>query len=165
MIGAAAVHIVCADLLLAGYTAFPAAEGLHYDVILDNGGVLYRVQVKGTLLARSRPSRPLAPALYNFGTTRNHRPDRIGERSRLKRYDTREVDLIACVAIDIRTVAYFRVVGPFIGALHLYPPGTTPWVRDGIAQRRRIDEFPIAQALDRDHLGATEIRRITWVPA
>jgi hypothetical protein len=36
-LGKAAEHIVCADLILAGYRAFLADQGLPYDVVFDQG--------------------------------------------------------------------------------------------------------------------------------
>ena len=155
-IGAAAVHIVCADLLLAGYKAFIAPEGLHYDVILDSEGKLFRIQVKSTLRPRVRSGRPSALPTYQFTTMRNARPTKSGKIN-LKSYAESEVDLFACVAIDIRAVAYLPVIGKFLTGIHLYPPGTESWLRSGRNERRRIDEFPIT-----DHIGPTELHRISW---
>lgn len=147
---AAAVHIVCADLILAGHHAMMAPEGLPYDVVLDARGRLYRIQVKGA--SRATPRRPKAAPVYRFATTRNHRPEIHGTKASIRHYSETEIDIIACVAIDIRKAAYFRVVGRFLGGIHLYPPGTASWLRSGINQRRLIDAFPIETALQ--HKGA-----------
>jgi PD-(D/E)XK nuclease superfamily protein len=146
-IGAAAVHLACADLLLSGYRAFIAAEGLHYDIVLDHEGHLVRVQVKSTQRAKARPSRPQSPPVYIFSTNRGHRPNRVGKPTRLKHYNSSQVDVIACVALDIRTVAYFPVREKWLSGINLYPPNSQLWPRNGINQRRRIDEFPIAAVL------------------
>lgn len=145
--GAAAVHIVCADLLLSGYRAYVAAEGLHYDVVLDVGARLFRVQVKSTRYQRKRKQRPGCPLAYQFLTNRGHRPDIPGGKSSPKRYDASHADIIACVAIDLRAVAYLPVKGQMRTAVHLFAPGTPPFVRGGQNQRRCIDEYPIAAAL------------------
>lgn len=148
---AASVHIACADLILAGYHAITAPEGLAYDVVLDASGQLYRMQVKSCSQPVSR-DRPTAPKAYKFVTTRNHRPEMHGQKADVRQYTSAEIDIMACVALDIRKVAYFRVTGTFLSGLHLYPPGTLAFVRSGINQRRCIDEFPIAKALE--HKGA-----------
>ena len=46
--GRAAEHLVVADLILSGYRAFLTEQGLPYDVVLDCGEKLYRLQVKAT---------------------------------------------------------------------------------------------------------------------
>lgn len=148
---AASVHIACADLILTGYHAIAAPEGLAYDIVLDASGTLYRVQVKSCSQPASR-NRPTAPKAYKFVTTRNHRPEMHGQRADIRQYTSSEVDIMACVALDIRKVAYFRVSGTFLSGLHLYPPGTLTFVRSGANQRRCIDAFPIETALQ--HQGA-----------
>lgn len=136
--GAAAVHLVCADLLLSGYRAFMAAEGLRYDVLLDLGSRIVRIQVKGTSKARLRKQRVTAAPLYQFVTRRN------GLHGY---YDGSQIDVLACIAVDIRVVAYLPVRGAFPKALHLYPPGTLPFIRSGEAQRLVIDQFPIERII------------------
>lgn len=145
--GAAAVHIVCADLLMSGYRATVAAEGLPYDIILDVAGKLYRIQVKSTRSVRGRPSRPTARPVYQFTTDRKHRPERNGPQSKPIAYTDNDIDLFACVALDLRMVAYFPVVGRFLTGIHLFPPDADDFVRSGVAQRRRISDFPISTAI------------------
>lgn len=145
-IGAAAVHIVCADLLLHGHGAALATEGSHYDLIADVTGQLIRIQVKSSSKPYCRPNRGVISA-YQFTSARNHRPDRLGEKSRIKLYSSADIDMMALVALDIRTVAYFLVSGKFIGAMWLYPAGTPPFIRNGREQRRCIDQFPFAAAI------------------
>jgi hypothetical protein len=53
--GKAAEHLVCADLLMKGYNAFLSDQGLPYDVVIDLGRRLVRVQVKGT----AKPKNPM----------------------------------------------------------------------------------------------------------
>lgn len=149
---AAAVHIVCADLILAGHKAMMAPEGLSYDVVLDAAGKLYRVQVKST--AKPSIRRQNASPLYRFATTRNHRPEIHGTKASVRHYTDMDADILACVAIDLRVAAYFKISGRFVGGLHLYPPGTAAWLRNGTPQRRIIDGFPIDAVLrDWQHSG------------
>jgi hypothetical protein len=98
-LGKAAEHLVCADLILQGYSAFLADQGLPYDVVVDTGSGFKTVQVKSSSAARDRPSSRVVTA-YWF----NMRRAKGG--SRAMRRD--EVDVIAFVALDTRRVAYFR---------------------------------------------------------
>lgn len=142
-IGAAASHIVCADLLLRGYTAFLAAEGARYDIVLDVRGRLLRVQAKGSTSPASRArQRPV----YRFATRRADR--RAPEaKHQLWRYGPDSVDLLALVAIDIRVVAYLPVVGQVPFGINFYPPATPPFIRKNQHARVNIDEAPIEEAL------------------
>ncbi len=56
-VGKAAEHLVVADLILSGYRAYLTDQGLPYDVVVDVGGRLYRVQVKATRGLRPVPQR------------------------------------------------------------------------------------------------------------
>jgi hypothetical protein len=155
----ASAHIVCADLILAGYRAMLASEGLPYDVVLDTGDRLYRIQVKCTSKAVNRYGRKSNPVLlYYFLTTRNHRPEIHGGKADVRHYDESEIDILACVALDIKTVAYFRLSGRFSCTILLYPPGTPPWLRGGVNQRRAIDAFPISTALSDKFVPTTVAR-------
>lgn len=145
-IGAAAVHFVCADVLLSGHQAFLAAESLRYDMVIDRDGRLFRVQVKGCSRATIRGARPAAPSSYTFNTSRNRQLS-TGATRYLSGYRDTQIDILAAVALDIRVVAYFAVIGKFMEALHLFPPGTPPFLRNGKNERRNIDRFPIEVAL------------------
>ena len=148
-IGMAAAHIVCSDLLMAGYTASLAAEGASYDVVLDVEGRVFRVQVKGTSAPTRRRSRQSALAAYQFMTTHGHRPDANRKAARIKRYDRESADMLALVAIDARHVAYMPITDhPLPSGLFLYPAGTVAFVRAGKEQRRCIDHFPLKAAVD-----------------
>jgi len=155
----ASAHIVCADLILAGHRAMLASEGLPYDVVLDTGDRLYRIQVKCTSKAVHRYGRrPGLGLLYCFLTTRNHRPEIHGAKADVRQYDESEIDILACVALDIKIVAYFRLSGRFSGVMLLYPPGTPPWLRGGVNQRRIIDAFPINTALSNQSVPTTVVK-------
>ena len=55
--GAAGEHLVCADLLMQGYRAFLADQNCPYDVAVDVGDRLIRVQVKATRAPKAVPQR------------------------------------------------------------------------------------------------------------
>ncbi len=94
-IGKAAEHIVAADLILQGYSAWLTDAGLPYDVVVDINGVIKRIQVKATTkLIEVNSQGPI----YRFGT-------RKAGGSRLATIDT--FDFYAFVALDIKTIAYF----------------------------------------------------------
>ena len=47
-IGKAGEHLVCADLILRGFSAMLADQGSPFDLVVEAGGTLLRVQVKTT---------------------------------------------------------------------------------------------------------------------
>jgi hypothetical protein len=147
--GAAAVHLVCADLLLSGFRAFVAAEGLHYDVVMDCSGRLIRIQVKGSGLKTGRSGRgkSTSPVRYQFLTSRNHRPDRVGRASKIKRYDATIIDMLALVALDSREIGYLAVTGVAPHVVHLFPSGTARFKRGEKLQRRTFSDLNLTGAL------------------
>jgi hypothetical protein len=99
ILGTAAEYLVCADLLLAGFCAFRADQAAAYDVAVDLGDRLIRVQVKGTSKARQYPQRKQRHVLgYTW-------PIRHGKRG-ARAYAAGSYDVIALVALDIRRIAY-----------------------------------------------------------
>jgi hypothetical protein len=100
-IGQAAEHLVCADLLLTGWTAYLAGPGVPYDIMVDTGRARLRVQVKSTLVAKTPAvQRRVTPAYFfhSAGSTRKR-----GKRI----YGKDEIDVFALVALDRRLIAYF----------------------------------------------------------
>ena len=99
-IGKAAEHLVCADLILQGYSAFLSDAGLPYDVLVDNGTTIYRMQVRSTtkLFTRERST----GGVYRFGLRRAKRGSR--------RVPVPNIEFFAFVALDTRTIAYFPTV-------------------------------------------------------
>lgn len=97
--GNAGEHLVCADLILKGYCAFLANKGACYDVILEAGGILYKVQVKTTREPMRVPQRKSIIKKYCFNV---RRCGKGGRRS----YADGEVDIFALVALDSRTIGY-----------------------------------------------------------
>lgn len=149
-IGTAAEYLVCADLIMAGYRAFPAAQGLAYDVILDVDGRLIRVSVKSAGRAAERPSRENSRLCYQFGATRNKRNSQ-GKTS-ARPYTAADTDMMAFVALDIRLVAYAALVDKFVTGWHIDPPHTPRSEFDRLGRRngqnrKRFEDFTLDRAL------------------
>lgn len=138
-IGKAAEHLVVADLILAGYRAYLTDQGLPYDVILDDGGMFYRVQVKATRALRSVPQRAVHTPGYFFHVKR---AGKGGRRS----YAEADFDLFALVALDIRAIAYMPFSAAPSNCILLRPPGHIP--ANNCARAENIDGFPLGRALD-----------------
>jgi len=98
-VGTAGEHLVCADLLLSGYVAFRTDQNCAYDVAVDLGGRLVRLQVKSTRSARVIPQRADPTPAYTWHVRR------AGKGGRRK-YGADEFDLLALVGLYIRQVAY-----------------------------------------------------------
>ena len=80
-VGTAGEHLVCADLLLGGYVAFRADQNCAYDVAVDLGGRLIRLQVKSTRAVKPIPQRETESLAYQWhvrragkGGRRNYKP-------------------------------------------------------------------------------------------
>ena len=91
--------MVCADLILRGYIAFPSEQGLHYDVVVDRDGRLFKVQVKATRQPMAVTRRGNRTEKYFFSVRR------CGKAGR-KAYMVGDVDCFALVALDTRTIGY-----------------------------------------------------------
>lgn len=97
--GKAGEYLVCADLILAGFVAFPSEQGLSFDVVVDVNGRLARMQVKTTRTVRSIPQRKDHQAGYLFNVRR------CGKGGR-RAYVAGDVDLFALVALDSKEIGY-----------------------------------------------------------
>lgn len=97
--GKAGEYMVCADLILKGFVAFPSEQGLPYDVLLDTGKRLLKVQVKTTSGPRKVPQRNKESLAYIFNVKRN------GKNGK-GRYQNGEIDLFALVCLDVMKVGY-----------------------------------------------------------
>lgn len=100
-IGKAGEYLVCADLILKGFVAFPSEQGLPYDVLCDNGSKLLRIQVKTTIAPRVVPQRAKDSYAYIFNIKRH------GKKNQFM-YDTDEVDIFALVCLDTKAVGYLH---------------------------------------------------------
>ena len=98
--GRAGEYLVLADLLLNGWVAYPTSQGLPYDVAVDIGKRVIRVQVKSTLLPKSAEYRRGGAPLYMFHTKR---AGKAGKR----RYGVDDFDILALVGLDRRLIAYY----------------------------------------------------------
>lgn len=98
-IGKAGEYLVCADLIMKGFVAFPSEQGLPYDVLLDNGKKLLRVQVKTCEKPRILPQRNTETLVYQYNIKRHGKNNAII-------YGSDEVDVFALVALDTRLVGY-----------------------------------------------------------
>lgn len=98
-IGKAGEYLVCADLILKGFVAFPSEQGLPYDVLLDNGKTLLKIQVKTTEKYRTVPQRNQDTKCYIFNIKR------AGSKG-TTRYSEDEIDLFALVCLDTMKIGY-----------------------------------------------------------
>lgn len=100
-IGKAGEYLVCADLILKGFVAFPSEQGLPYDILLDNGEKILKVQVKTTEKSRVVPQRsnPIPAYIFNI--------KRAGCKGRT-RYGKDEIDIFALVCLDTMNIGYLK---------------------------------------------------------
>jgi len=129
--GTAAEHLVCADLLLAGYRAFLADQNCAYDVAVDVAGRLVRIQVKATRCQRAIPQRANHVPAYLWHV---RRAGKGGART----YAVGEFDMLALVALDIRRIAYLPP-SDAKQTVHIRPPGAPGG--------KQFDGYPFARAL------------------
>lgn len=101
-LGKAGEYLVCADIILQGYIAFPSEQGLHYDVVVDLKGKLIRVQVKTTSEYRNRPQRIEQIPSYLFQCRR------CGKGGR-KSYSNEDIEIMAFVGIKDRIIGYLPI--------------------------------------------------------
>lgn len=94
--GKAGEHLVCADLIYQGYSAFLADQGLPYDVVVDIGGRLKKLQVRTTSKLVSYGK---ARDIYRFST-------RCGKRG-LRAVAPTNYDYFAFVFLPSKIIAYF----------------------------------------------------------
>lgn len=143
-LGKAAEHLVCADLLISGYQAFLSDQGLPYDVVIDFGGRLTRVQVKAAAFSRNINSQGRNERIaYSFFARRRGKDGQ-------SRLSEKHCDIVAFVALDIRTIAYMPI-GAVGTTVQLSPPDYDFITFSGRrAWAPRINEFPVADALSGD---------------
>ena len=99
--GKAGEYLVCADLILKGFVAFLSEQGLPYDVLLDTGKKLIRIQVKTTSGPRAVPQRATDSRAYIFNVKR------CG-KGNVQRYGHNEVDIFALVCLDTKMIGYIK---------------------------------------------------------
>lgn len=100
-IGKAGEYLTCADLLLKGFNVSPAGETLPYDLLLDTGKKILKVQVKTTEMYRTTNQWRGVNGAYVFSVKRKGADGG-------KRYEDNEVDIFAVVALDTMQVGYIK---------------------------------------------------------
>jgi hypothetical protein len=101
-LGKAGEYIVCADLILQGYVAFPSEQGLSFDVVVGLGNSLVRVQVKTTRTYKAVPQRAKKIYSYLFNC---RRCGKGGRRS----YGDEDFDVMAFVCLDDKVIGYLPI--------------------------------------------------------
>ena len=97
--GKAGEYLVCADLILNGYIAFLSEQGLSFDIVVQVGGKLMKMQVKTTRGPAPVPQRKEHQTGYLF------RVKRMGKNG-AREYMPNDVDIFALVALDTKTIGY-----------------------------------------------------------
>ena len=100
-IGKAGEYMVCADLLLKGLNVSPAGETLPYDLLLDVGNRILKIQVKTTQIHKRTNQWKGINNAYVFSIKRKG-------SSGLKKYDDNEVDIFAVVTLDTKQIGYIK---------------------------------------------------------
>jgi DNA-binding CsgD family transcriptional regulator len=103
MIGLAGQYLACCDLITKGLVAYPVAEGLPYDLIIDGIHSILKVQVKTCWRPVSGKGESVINKNYTFNFQHGRGKYVVG------RYSEDEADIFALVALDIRKVGYVRV--------------------------------------------------------
>jgi|SRR3990167_4934221 len=99
--GKAGEYLVCADLILKGYVAFPSEQGLSFDVVLYAKDRLIKIQVKSTRGPMPVPQRVKRTDKYLFHVRRCGKGGRHA-------YLATDVDIFALVALDSKTIGYMK---------------------------------------------------------
>lgn len=94
-LGKAGEHLVCFDLISQGHNAFLADQGLPYDVLVDLGGKIKRIQVK------------TCSQVGDYGKSKNvYRFSLRSAKGANRAIRADKVDYIAFVFFDIKRVQY-----------------------------------------------------------
>lgn len=99
--GKAGEYLVCADLIANGYVAYLSEQGLPYDVVLDTGEKLLKIQVKATRTHKQTPQRVSNINTYSFNVKR------CGKGNKNFRSES-SCDLFALVALDEKQIGYMK---------------------------------------------------------
>lgn len=115
-VGRAGEYLVMADLLLDGWVAYPTSQGVPYDIAVDIGDRVIRVQVKSTKMPKTPASLNRGTPLYVFHTRR------AGKGGR-RRYSADDFDVLALVALDRRLIAYYALADTHNDCIAIRVPG------------------------------------------
>lgn len=116
-LGRAAELLVASDLEFQGYTVSFAPQMCSYDLLVDVGGRILRVQAKATKSPYTWDNKKSDK--YRFRLQKGGGNIIKGQVKR-KNYDPSEVDIFALVAADIKTIAYVPVIGHITNCLEFY---------------------------------------------
>lgn len=97
--GKAGEYLVCADLIIKGFIAYPSEQGLPYDVVMDYKGTLLKIQVKTTRGLRKLTQRKNPISAYQFNIKR------CGKKNS-KMVTDKSCHLFALVALDTKEIGY-----------------------------------------------------------
>jgi hypothetical protein len=141
-IGIAAEHLVCADLIIKGYKAFSSDQTSPYNIVVDMGDRLLRIQVKATCFPKNLNANGRSSRIgYGFHVRRRG-------KFQDKRLDETHCDLVAFVAMDICKIGYLPV-GECGQTFQVMGPG---FEFKGKVKRSRIvsiDKMPFSEAVAR----------------
>ena len=138
-VGRAGEYLVMADLLLNGWVAYPTSQGVPYDIAVDIGQRVIRVQVKSTKTPKTPGSLNRGSPLYVFHTRR------AGKGGR-RRYSSDDFDVLALVALDRRLIAYYALADTHKDCVALRVPGVR--YGDGGVKCRYFEDAKFEFALD-----------------
>lgn len=102
-IGKAGEYLTCSDLITKGLVAFPSEQGLPYDVVIDTGVKILKVQVKTTEKSQKVNQRINDSLSYTFHTKRR------GNKNNVRGFTKEDCDLFAFVSLETKQVAYMKV--------------------------------------------------------
>ena len=131
-LGKAGEYLVCFDLIKRGYTAYPSEQGLPYDLILDVGDALYKVQVKATREPYKVPQRKNITKKYLFHV------NRCGKKAK-KEYTHNDVDIFALVGIDKMIIGYLPS-DKVKQTMFFLPDGEKP-IKSASEEKKKIKEL------------------------
>jgi hypothetical protein len=147
-IGKAGEYLVCSDLLSQGYNSFLADQGLNYDVVVDVGGRLLKIQVKTASQYRNHGQRKNQGEVYQFNCRR------CGKGGR-KAYGKKDFHLISLVSLKEKIVAYFLPDKTKISMTLRSPEKRGTYNNEVYNYRRRkkpyryLDQFPFKNLKDK----------------
>lgn len=136
LLSLSAEYLVAADLAKLGYAVSTASAGLPYDLIVDTGTQLFKVQVKSTVAPR-KPIGSQPTQRYLFGVNRSH-----------QQYTRDSFDIIAFVASDAGLIGYMSS-GEVLNKSRVMLRGPDHKITGKIKKAFGIHELPFSEALDK----------------
>jgi hypothetical protein len=136
--GIAGEHLVCADLILKGFTAFMTDQSCPYDIVLETEGRMIRVQVKTTREPKPQPQRKHVIPAYIWHVKK---AGKGGKRY----YNDGDFDLFAMVALDCRKIAYIPYGEMSVNSLIIKEESEQRY--QGYRDGRRFENLTIEKAI------------------